>query len=244
MSLTTARTDRGINELRPLGIEIDVAPNAEGSALINTGNTRIWCTASVEESVPRWLEASGQGWVTAEYSLLPRSTNTRISRHRAKDSGRSREISRLIGRSLRAGIDMKALGARTITIDCDVLQADGGTRTAAITGGFVALALACQHLTQAGTVRRSPIRGNIAAVSVGIVAGEIRLDLDYKEDTNADVDMNIVMDSQGRYVEIQGNAEQRAFSREQLNEMLDLAGNGIPQLIELQKQALGQSATR
>lgn len=240
MSLTIARTDRGLDELRPIGIEIDVAPHAEGSALINTGNTRVWCTASVEESVPRWLEASGQGWVTAEYSLLPRSTNTRISRQRAKDSGRSREISRLIGRSLRAGIDLKALGSRSITIDCDVLQADGGTRTAAITGGFVALALACQHLIQAGTVRRSPIRANIAAVSAGIVAGDARLDLDYKEDTNADVDLNIVMDSQGRYVEIQGNAEQRAFSREQLNEMLDLAGNSIPQLIEMQRQALNQ----
>lgn len=239
MSLIRSRVGRAADELRPVSIETDVAMNAEGSALIKAGNTHVWCTASVEDSVPRWLEASGQGWVTAEYSLLPRSTNTRISRSRASGSGRSQEISRLIGRSLRAGIDMAALGPRTITIDCDVMQADGGTRTAAITGGFVALALACRHLSRASQVRRSPIRTNIAAVSVGVVSGAVRLDLDYREDTNADVDFNVVMDAAGRYVELQGSAEGRSFTQEQLDEMLKLARGGVESLIEAQNTALG-----
>lgn len=238
MSLTALRAGRESTELRPVAIETGVAPYAEGSALIATGNTRVWCTASVEDRVPPWLERSGQGWVTAEYSMLPRATHTRVNRERASNSGRSKEISRLIGRSLRAGIDLKRLGARTITVDCDVVQADGGTRTAAITGGFVALNLACEMLARTGAIARSPITSKVAAISVGVVTGEVRLDLDYSEDSAADVDFNVVMDSRGNFIEVQGSAEGQTFSREQLDSMVDVAAKGIEDLLGFQETAL------
>lgn len=240
MSLTQKRVGRGVDELRPVTIETGVAPYAEGSALIAYGGTRIWCTATVEESVPPWLEGRGTGWVTAEYSMLPRSTQRRITRSRATESGRSQEISRLIGRSLRAGVNLKGLGARTITVDCDVLQADGGTRTAAITGGFVALALACRSLTRTKLLRTSPIAVRVASVSVGLVAGEPRLDLDYSEDAAADVDMNVVMSSRGELIEVQATAERRPFSRQDFDRLLDLAQAGIEELLTLQVEAIEQ----
>lgn len=232
------RAGRAVGELRPVTIETGVAPYAEGSAVIAFGATRIWCTATVEESVPPWLEGRGSGWVTAEYSMLPRSTQRRITRSRATDSGRSQEISRLIGRSLRAGINLKSLGARTITIDCDVLQADGGTRTAAITGGFVALSLACRTLTRTKLLRASPISARVASVSVGLVAGEPRLDLDYSEDAAADVDMNVVMSSRGELIEVQATAERRPFSRADFERLLDLAQAGIEELLTMQAEAV------
>lgn len=238
MSLTQARSGRANDELREVEIKLGVAPYAEGSALISTGNTRVWCTASVSDRVPGWLEGRDQGWVTAEYSMLPRSTHQRIDRERASGSGRAREISRLIGRSLRAGVDLKRLGPRMITIDCDVLQADGGTRTAAITGGWVALKAAVDMLQRTGVLAHNPVTARVAAVSAGIVAGDVRLDLDYSEDSAADVDCNIVMDSKSRLIEVQGSAEGRPFSRDQLNEMLDVAAEGIRQLNEIQHQAL------
>jgi ribonuclease PH len=241
MSSVRARSGRKPDELRPVTIDTGIAPYAEGSALIAFGSTRVWCTASVEERVPPWLNGRGQGWVTAEYSMLPRSTNTRIDRHRASSSGRSQEISRLIGRSLRAGIDLKRLGARTLTVDCDVLQADGGTRTAAITGGFVALALACNLLASTNVLPRSPVTGRIAVVSAGIVAGEARLDLDYAEDSSADIDCNVVMDSRGRIIELQATAEGPPLSREQLNALIDLAALGIDQLMGRQRQAIEEA---
>ena len=238
MSLTTKRTGRALDELRPVTIETGVAPYAEGSALISFGDTRVWCTASVDEQVPPWLERSQRGWVTAEYSMLPRATFTRTSRDRATNSGRSQEISRLIGRSLRAGIDLRALGQRQIIVDCDVLQADGGTRTAAITGGFVALALACKSLVGTRVLKSSPIVSRIAAVSVGMVSGEARLDLDYREDAAADVDFNVVMNARGELIEIQGSAEGKPFSRAQMDAMVDLAHSGINRLFDLQTEAL------
>lgn len=238
MSLTQARSGRANDELREEEIKLGVAPYAEGSALISTGNTRVWCTASVSDRVPGWLEGRDQGWVTAEYSMLPRSTHQRIDRERASGSGRAREISRLIGRSLRAGVDLKRLGPRMITIDCDVLQADGGTRTAAITGGWVALKAAVDMLQRTGVLAHNPVTARVAAVSAGIVAGDVRLDLDYSEDSAADVDCNIVMDSKGQLIEIQGSAEGRPFTREQLAEMLDLATAGIDQLMVVQGESL------
>ena len=243
MSSALTRQGRGVGELRPVNIETGVAPYAEGSALIAFGSTRVWCTATVEDRVPPWLTGKGQGWVTAEYSMLPRSTHQRVNRERASGSGRSQEISRLIGRSLRAGIDLKRLGERTITIDCDVLQADGGTRTAAITGGFVALELACNMLARTKVIPRSPITDRIAAVSAGIIAGEPRLDLDYFEDSEADVDCNVVMDARGRIIELQSTAEKSGLSREQLSELLDMAAAGIEQLMALQRAAV-ESAGR
>jgi ribonuclease PH len=242
MSSVHARTRRKTDELRPLTIETGVAPYAEGSALIAFGSTRIWCTASVEERVPPWLTGKGQGWVTAEYSMLPRSTHTRVDRQRAGSSGRSQEISRLIGRSLRAGVDLKRLGARTITVDCDVLQADGGTRTAAITGGFVALALACNLLARTNVLPRSPITGRVAAVSAGMVAGEARLDLDYAEDAAADVDCNVVMDSRSRIIELQATSEGVPLSREELDALVDLAGLGIEQILDRQRLAIEEAS--
>jgi ribonuclease PH len=238
VSLTTKRTGRANSELRPVSIETGVAPYAEGSALIAFGETRVWCTASVDERVPPWLENSKRGWVTAEYSMLPRATHTRTSRERASGSGRSQEISRLIGRSLRAGIDLRGLGSRQIVIDCDVLQADGGTRTAAITGAHVALEMACKHLVGARILKASPVVARVAAVSAGMVSGSARLDLEYREDAAADVDCNVVMDSRGKLIEIQGSAEGQPFSRENLDTMLDLAQRGISQLFELQIKAL------
>lgn len=224
--------------MRPVTIETGVAPYAEGSALIAFGDTRVWCTATVDERVPAWLENAKRGWVTAEYSMLPRATLTRTNRERATNSGRSQEISRLIGRSLRAGIDLRALGTRQIVVDCDVLQADGGTRTAAITGAFVALEMACQRLVATKVLRASPTIAKVAAVSVGMVSNAARLDLEYTEDASADVDCNVVMDSRGGLIEVQGSAEGQAFSRRQMDEMLDLAQLGISQLFELQGKAL------
>jgi len=242
MSSTISRTGRATSELRPVTIETGVAPYAEGSALIACGNTRVWCTATVEERVPPWLTGKGQGWVTAEYSMLPRSTHTRINRDRASGSGRSQEISRLIGRSLRAGIDLKRLGERMITVDCDVLQADGGTRTAAITGGFVALELACRMLAHTRVIPRSPITDRVAAVSAGIIAGEPRLDLDYQEDSAADVDCNVVMDARGRIIELQSTAERSGLTREHLGTLLDMAATGIEQLMAIQRAAVERAA--
>jgi ribonuclease PH len=223
------------DELRPLTITPDWLKDPEGSALIKAGNTWVICTASVEERVPPFLKDSGQGWVTAEYAMLPRSTNTRSGR---APGGRGKEIERLIGRSLRAAIDLKALGQRSITIDCDVLQADGGTRTAAITGGWVALALAIRRLQAKKLITKNPLHGAVAAVSVGIIDGEARLDLPYVEDSKAEVDMNIVMADGDKLVEVQGTAEQGTFDRKQLDALVDLAQAGIRQLIVAQKTAL------
>ncbi len=206
--------------------------------MIAFGDTRVWCTASIDEKVPAWLERSGRGWVTAEYSMLPRATLTRTGRDRATNSGRSQEISRLIGRSLRAGVDLKALGARQIIVDCDVLQADGGTRTAAITGAHVAVELACRHLVATKVLKSSPVIAKVAAVSVGLVSGSERLDLEYREDAAADVDCNVVMDSRGHLIEVQASAEGKPYTRDQMNAMLDMADAGIRQLIAMQAEAL------
>ena len=216
--------------------------HAEGSALIEMGDTRVLCTASVEEKVPPFLKGTGQGWVTAEYSMLPRSTHTRTVREvtRGRPSGRSLEIQRLIGRSLRAVVDLKALGERTIWIDCDVLQADGGTRTASITGAFVALYDALEYLRKTGTLKEKPIKDFVAAVSVGIYKGVPILDLNYEEDSEAEVDMNVVMTGKGKFVEIQGTAEHSPFDREALDKMLALAQKGIGELVEFQKRVVGE----
>jgi len=223
------------DELRPLTITPDWLKDPEGSALIRAGDTWVICTASVEEKVPPFLKDSGKGWVTAEYAMLPRATNTRGGR---QPGGRGKEIERLIGRALRASIDMTKLGQRTITIDCDVLQADGGTRTAAITGGFVALALACRRLIGKKLIAASPLLHEVAAVSVGVIDGEARLDLPYVEDAAAEVDMNIVMTADKKLVEVQGTAEQGTFDRAQLDALVDLATAGIEQLIAAQRRAL------
>jgi ribonuclease PH len=239
MSRLVKRTDRPADAMRPVTIEPGVARFADGSALISFGETRVWCTTTIEERVPPWLVGRGSGWVTAEYAMLPRAGTQRSTRDRATNSGRSQEISRLIGRSLRAAIDLKRLGERSLTIDCDVLQADGGTRTAAITGGYVALALACQRLVATKVLKSSPLVVPVAAVSAGIVGGEPRLDLDYREDSAAAVDCNIVMTGRGDLIEVQSTAEGLVFSRAQLDAMLDLAAKGIGELLELQRAALG-----
>ena len=232
--------NRKADELRPVSFEIGFSRHAEGSVLISCGETRVLCTASVEPRVPPWLKGKGSGWVTAEYGMLPRATHTRSPREaaRGKQGGRTLEIQRLIGRSLRAVVDLEALGERSITIDCDVLQADGGTRTASITGGYVALSLAAARLIADGKLASSPIHGHIAAISVGIVAGEPLLDLNYSEDAGAETDMNVVMNEAGGFVEVQGTAEGHAFQRGELDRLLDLAASGIGQLLELQKSAL------
>jgi ribonuclease PH len=231
---------RAADELRRVSFTRRFAKHAEGSVLVEFGDTQVLCNASIEESVPQFLRGKGQGWVTAEYGMLPRATHTRSAREAAKgkQTGRTQEIQRLIGRSLRAVIDLKALGERTITLDCDVLQADGGTRTAAITGGYVALAEACERLVKKRAIAASPLHGQIAAISVGIVAGVPVLDLDYAEDSQAETDMNVVMNNGGAFVEIQGTAEGHAFRRHELDAMLNLAANGIGQLFALQAQAL------
>ena len=228
---------RNLDQMRPISIETDVTRYAEGSCLIKCGNTHVLCTASLEERVPPFLRNTGLGWVTAEYGMLPRATHTRMRRESSagKQSGRTQEIQRLIGRSLRAGIDRVALGERQITVDCDVIQADGGTRTASITGGFVALADAMQHLLDAGKVKKNPIIGQVASVSVGIYNGIPVLDLDYDEDSNAETDMNVVMNDAGAFIEVQGTAEGHAFRQEELDAMLSLAKTGIAQLIDHQK---------
>jgi ribonuclease PH len=213
---------------------------AEGSVLVEFGATRVLCTASIEDGVPGFLRGKGQGWVTAEYGMLPRATHTRSAREaaRGKQTGRTQEIQRLIGRSLRAVIDLEALGERTVTLDCDVLQADGGTRTASITGGYVALADACRALVKRGVLAAPPLHGQVAAVSVGIVGGTPVLDLDYREDSGAETDMNVVMQSGGGFVEVQGTAEGHAFRRHELDQLLDLAVGGTATLFALQAQAL------
>ncbi len=232
--------DRGADALRPVRFHRRYTRHAEGSVLVEMGHTQVLCTASVEEKVPPFLKGKGQGWVTAEYGMLPRATNTRTSREAAagKQSGRTQEIQRLIGRSLRAVTDLGALGERQITVDCDVLQADGGTRCASITGAMVALADALAWLRGKGALARDPLRDFVAAVSVGIVAGEPVLDLDYAEDSGCDTDMNVVMTGAGHFVEIQGTAEKEPFTREQMSRLLDLSAKGISELIALQRKAL------
>ena len=231
---------RASDELRLVRFSRGHTKHAEGSVLVEFGDTQVLCTASVEDSVPPFLRGKGQGWITAEYGMLPRATHTRTAREaaRGKQSGRTQEIQRLIGRSLRAIADLKALGERTITLDCDVLQADGGTRTAAITGGYVALAEACAHLVQRRLIAASPLHGQVAAVSVGICSGVPVLDLDYDEDSQAETDMNVVMNNGGGFVEVQGTAEGHAFRRHELDALLNLAAAGIGTLFELQEQVL------
>jgi ribonuclease PH len=231
---------RAADELRPTTIELHAIPYAEGSALITMGETRVLCAASVEERVPPFRKGTGRGWVTAEYAMLPRSTQTRTERdgRKGRVDGRVQEIQRLIGRSLRAAVDFEVLGERSILIDCDVIVADGGTRTASITGGYVALALAIARLREAKVVRGNPLRWPVAAVSAGIVAGEARLDLCYLEDAAAETDMNCVGSSDGRFIELQGSAEQEPFSREELDSLLGLAGSGMQRLFALQAEVL------
>jgi ribonuclease PH len=230
------------DQLRPVKISRGVMKNAEGSALIEMGDTKVLCTATVEESVPPFLRDSGKGWVTTEYAMLPRATTERVRRDsvRGKIGGRSHEIQRIIGRVLRAVIDFDKLGERSITIDCDVLQADGGTRTASITGGFVALYEACSYLVREGLVEENPINDYIAAVSVGIVNDKLVLDLNYEQDSSAEVDMNIAMTGAGLLVEVQGTAEGEPFSKNKLTEMVKLAEKGIKELIKKQKEALSE----
>jgi len=232
--------DRPAGELRPVRFQRGYTRHAEGSVLVEMGLTRVLCTASVEEKVPGFLKGKASGWVTAEYGMLPRATHTRGAREAAsgRQSGRTHEIQRLIGRSLRAVVDLPALGERQVTIDCDVLQADGGTRCASITGAMVALADAIAGLRARGLVARDPLRDFVAAVSVGIVGGEALLDLDYSEDSGCETDMNVVMTGAGRFIEVQGTAEGAPFTRAQMSEMLDLASRGISQLISLQRKAL------
>jgi len=237
------RDGRALSELRPVELVLDFTENPLGSVLCSMGRTKVLCTVSEEVGVPRWLKGSGQGWITAEYSMLPGSTDTRSGREatRGKQSGRTQEIQRLIGRSLRAVADMRALGDRTLWVDCDVLQADGGTRTASVTGAYTALALACQRLNQRGDVKRDVLRDSVAAVSVGIVGGEVCLDLPYEEDARAEVDMNVVATGSGRFIEVQGTGEGGTFSTEQLAALTDLALTGIAELTQLQRQALGET---
>jgi ribonuclease PH len=234
--------NRQPDQLRTISFERNFTRYAEGSVLVGFGDTRVLCTASVEESVPPFLRGGGKGWVTAEYSMLPRATQTRSPREaaRGKQGGRTHEIQRLIGRALRAVVDFEALGERTVVIDCDVLQADGGTRTAAITGAWVALADAVDRLLAEGKLTRSPLRDSVAAVSVGIVAGQARLDLDYREDSGAAVDMNIVMTGDGRFVELQGTAEDEPFTDAELEAMRELGRLGCRQLTVLQRNARKQ----
>lgn len=229
---------RSANELRPVKFERGFTRYAAGSVLAHCGNTRVLCTASVSEEVPRWMKGQGKGWLTAEYRMLPGATHTRNSRELMKLSGRTQEIQRLIGRSLRAALDMEALGERTIAIDADVLQADGGTRTTSITGAYVALEDAIAHLISEGQLKTSPIRHQIAAVSVGLLEGAPFLDLNYPEDFAADIDFNVVMNEQQEFVEVQGTAENGSFTRMQLDGLLDYAEKGISELMELQKAAL------
>ena len=228
------------DELRAVKIARAYTKHAEGSVLIQCGDTHVLCTASVEDRVPPFLRGSGQGWVTAEYGMLPRSTNTRNGREaaRGKQGGRTLEIQRLIGRSLRSVVDLRALGESTITLDCDVLQADGGTRTASITGAYVAMADAVSWMLKRGRIKKSPLHGQIAAVSVGITDQGPVLDLDYAEDSSAETDMNVVMNDGGGFVEVQGTAEGHAFRRDELDALLDLAGKGIGELVNLQANAL------
>lgn len=235
------RTDgRGPRDLRPVELQPDFMPNAEGSCLVTMGDTKVICTASVQEGVPRWLKGKGWGWVTAEYSMLPRSTDRRVDRevNRGRVGGRTQEIQRLIGRSLRAVTDLTVMGEWSILIDCDVLQADGGTRTASITGGYVALAKAVEWMMAEEKLKTDPVHTSVAAVSVGIVEDSPILDLKYDEDSNAGVDMNVVMTGSGKFVEVQGTAEKGVFDRDELNTLIDMAENGIRELLQHQEKAL------
>jgi ribonuclease PH len=238
--MSAPRTDRAADAPRSITMERAVAPYAEGSCLISTGRTRVLCTASVDEFVPDWRRGRGAGWITAEYAMLPRSTHTRTQRERGKVGGRTQEIQRLIGRALRATTDLRALGERTITVDCDVLVADGGTRTAAITGGFVALVLALDRLRRQAAIARVPVTDYVAATSVGIVDGTPLLDLAYDEDSRAEVDMNVVKTSGGKFIELQGTAETQPFDRDGLDQLLALADRGIQSLIARQREVVGQ----
>jgi len=228
---------RGLDKIRRLNITRNYIKYPEGSCLIEMGNTKVICTASVEEMVPPFLKGSGTGWVTAEYGMLPRSCSTRIKR--GKDSGRTYEIQRLVGRSLRTVTEMESLGERSIWIDCDVIQADGGTRTAAITGSFIALVDALAKIKKAGLIKDIPIRDYVAAISVGIVNGELLLDLCYEEDSTAEVDMNVVMTGNGEFIEIQGTAERKPFSKDKMDKMLAVAGKGIEELFTFQRKLVG-----
>ncbi|MEY4685148.1 MAG: hypothetical protein RLZ25_1607 [Pseudomonadota bacterium] len=233
---------RAPDELRTIVVTPHFTKHAEGSVLVEFGDTRVICTASIEERVPGFLKGKGSGWITAEYGMLPRATHERSAREaaRGKQAGRTMEIQRLIGRSLRAAMDLEALGERTVTLDCDVIQADGGTRTASITGSYVALRLAVVALMKQRKLKKNPIHGQIASVSVGICGGVPVLDLDYREDCDAETDMNVVMNDAGAYIEVQGTAEGHAYRRDELNAMLDLAGKGIAELMAIQRAALAE----
>lgn len=237
--MRNARPDgRRFDELRPVKFTLDYVEYPEGSVLIEQGRTRVLCNVSVEETVPAWLVGRGKGWLTAEYALLPRSTHTRTLREERGPQGRTQEIRRIIGRSLRAAVDLEKLGERTLILDCDVIQADGGTRTAAITGGYVAIALALRRLSEHGIVPPETLKPPVAAVSVGMVEGNLLLDLCYAEDAAAEVDLNVAMTEDGKLVEVQGTAEGKAFSRETFDLMLDLATRGIAQLVRQQRETL------
>ncbi|MEF8835885.1 MAG: ribonuclease PH [Candidatus Thermoplasmatota archaeon] len=236
-----ARGDRANDELRETSIKPNYLENPKGSALIETGKTKVICTVMVEESLPPWIneEEADHGWLTAKYGMLPGSGEERIRRERKGAKGRTKEIQRLIGRSLRAGIDLEKVGPRTLWIDCDVLQADGGTRTASITGAWVALKIAVQKMMEDEDIEEDPMKRQVAATSVGVIADEERLDLCYEDDFNADVDMNVVMDQEGNFIEVQATGEEAVFSREQHDKLLDLAEKGIEELMKIQKKALG-----
>jgi len=243
MSDTFSRpSGRATDELRQITIERNYTAHAEGSVLISCGNTKVLCNATVEERIPRFLKGKGQGWITAEYGMLPRSTNSRMGREaaRGKQSGRTQEIQRLIGRSLRAAVDLSKLGEHSITLDCDVIQADGGTRTASITGAYVALADAINHMLANKLIKENPIERQIASVSVGVYEGTPVLDLDYPEDSTAETDMNVIMDINGNFIEVQGTAEGAPFSQDEMIAMIDLAGKGISELIKKQSNALAE----
>ncbi len=240
MTETTRPSGRRADELRPVSIERHYTKHAEGSVLVRFGDTHVLCTASIEDRVPAWLRGKGEGWITAEYGMLPRSTGSRMAREaaRGKQSGRTQEIQRLIGRSLRACVNRQALGERVVTLDCDVLQADGGTRTAAITGAYVALVDAMHVLMKRENLRRNPVIGAVAAVSVGVYRGQAVLDLDYAEDSSCDTDMNVVMNDGGGFIEVQGTAEGHAFRRDEMDALLGLAEKGIGELVAAQRDAL------
>jgi ribonuclease PH len=240
----TRHDGRSPTELRPIEILPGYLTNPLGSVLISIGNTRLLCTASIEDKVPIFLASTGLGWITSEYSMIPAATRERTPREatRGRQSGRTMEIQRLIGRAMRSVVDRKALGERTLWVDCEVLQADGGTRTASITGGYIAMAIALAKLREKGTISKPPLKGMVAAISVGILEGAPILDLDYKEDSSADVDMNVVRTDDGRYVELQGTAEATPFGKEALDRLLEQADRGVEQLIALQRQAIGARA--